>query len=90
MLAGGVVKFRAFPQIDGNVLEARILLPQGTPLARTEAVVTRSPPRSPGRCRDAHAAPARRRGIGPGGRRPLQREPDAYETGPHLASAPTC
>ncbi|NNG05204.1 MAG: efflux RND transporter permease subunit [Inquilinus sp.] len=39
MLAGGVLKFRAFPDLDGDVIEARILLPQGTPLARTEAVV---------------------------------------------------
>ncbi|MEE8544502.1 MAG: efflux RND transporter permease subunit [Alphaproteobacteria bacterium] len=41
MVAGGVLKFRAFPEIDGDVVEARILLPQGTPLARTEAVVER-------------------------------------------------
>ena len=39
MLAGGKIKFSAFPDIDGDVIEARILLPQGTPLARTEAVV---------------------------------------------------
>ncbi len=39
MLAGGILKTRAFPDIDGDVLEARILLPQGTPLWRTEAVV---------------------------------------------------
>ena len=41
MVAGGKLKFRAFPDIEGNVLEARLLLPQGTPLARTEAVVDR-------------------------------------------------
>ncbi len=39
MVAGGVLKFRAFPDMEGDVVEARILLPQGTPLARTEAVV---------------------------------------------------
>jgi len=38
MMIGGQVKFRAFPAIEGDMLEARILLPQGTPLARTEAV----------------------------------------------------
>ena len=32
---------RAFPDIDGDVLQARILLPQGTPLSRTETVVER-------------------------------------------------
>jgi len=39
--AGGLIKFAAFPELDGNVMEARILLPQGTPLARTEQVVAR-------------------------------------------------
>ncbi|MEM7018455.1 MAG: efflux RND transporter permease subunit, partial [Pseudomonadota bacterium] len=39
MLAGGVLKFSAFPALDGDILEARILLPQGTPLKRTETVV---------------------------------------------------
>ncbi len=39
MLAGGILKFQPFPEIDGDVAEARILLPQGTPLARTEQTV---------------------------------------------------
>lgn len=38
-LAGGLVKREAMPEIDGDVLEARILLPSGTPLARTESAV---------------------------------------------------
>lgn len=38
-LAGGLVKREAMPEIDGDVLEARLLLSQGTPLARTEAAV---------------------------------------------------
>lgn len=38
-LRGGIVKREAMPEIDGDVLEARLLLPQGTPLARTEAAV---------------------------------------------------
>ena len=39
--AAGIVKYRTFPDLDGDVVEARILLPQGTPLARTEAVVAK-------------------------------------------------
>ncbi len=39
MIAGGHLKIKAFPDTDGDVLQARILLPQGTPLARTEQVV---------------------------------------------------
>ena len=41
MLAAGVLKTRAFPEIEGDVLQARLLMPQGTPLERTEAVVER-------------------------------------------------
>ncbi|MEJ1381724.1 MAG: efflux RND transporter permease subunit [Candidatus Sedimenticola sp. (ex Thyasira tokunagai)] len=41
MLVGGKLKFQSFPDIEGDIIEARILLPQGTPLSRTEAVVKR-------------------------------------------------
>ena len=39
LLATGILKFKAFPDLEGDSLEARILLPQGTPLATTESVV---------------------------------------------------
>ncbi len=38
-LGGGVVKREAMPEIDGDVLEARLLLPAGTPLSRTTEAV---------------------------------------------------
>ncbi|MCP4702370.1 MAG: efflux RND transporter permease subunit [Gammaproteobacteria bacterium] len=38
---GGKLKFMGFPDIDGDIVEARILLPQGTPLARTDTVIKR-------------------------------------------------
>ncbi|MES9882880.1 MAG: efflux RND transporter permease subunit [Sedimenticola sp.] len=41
MLLGGQLKFQSFPDIEGDIIEARILLPQGSPLSRTEAVVER-------------------------------------------------
>ncbi|MCF6272475.1 MAG: efflux RND transporter permease subunit [Rhodobacteraceae bacterium] len=41
MLAGGYIKFTAFPELDGDTVVARVLLPQGTPLSRTKAVVER-------------------------------------------------
>jgi multidrug efflux pump subunit AcrB len=40
VVVGGVVQFRAFPDLDGDVIEARLLMPPGTPLAETRAVVT--------------------------------------------------
>ena len=39
MIAGGRLKFQAFPDLDGDSVQARILLPPGTPLPRTEEVV---------------------------------------------------
>lgn len=39
MLAGGYLKFTAFPELDGDTIVARVLLPQGTPLARTDQIV---------------------------------------------------
>lgn len=41
LMATGAVKFKAFPDIEGNSVEARILLSQGTPLKDTEVVVDR-------------------------------------------------
>lgn len=38
LMAAGVVKFKGFPDIEGNRLEARILMPQGTPFERTQMV----------------------------------------------------
>ncbi|MDM8564314.1 efflux RND transporter permease subunit [Candidatus Halobeggiatoa sp. HSG11] len=39
LIATGTVKFKAFPDLEGNNFEARVLLPQGTPLIETERVV---------------------------------------------------
>lgn len=39
LLVTGVLKFKAFPDLEGDSLDARILLPQGTPLHKTELVV---------------------------------------------------
>lgn len=40
MPISGKLKFKPFPDIEGDVIEARLLLPQGTPLWRTEAIIT--------------------------------------------------
>ncbi len=41
LIATSTVKFKAFPDLEGNQVDARILLPQGTPLAETERVMDR-------------------------------------------------
>ncbi len=40
MLASGILKFSAFPALEGDMVQARILMPAGTPLAQTEKVVS--------------------------------------------------
>jgi len=41
LVAGGAIKFVGFPELDGDVAEARIILPPGATLAQTEFVVKR-------------------------------------------------
>ncbi|NOU52296.1 efflux RND transporter permease subunit [Pseudoalteromonas sp. JBTF-M23] len=39
LIAGGIVKFKAFPQLEGDTLEMRLLMPPSTPLEQTMRVV---------------------------------------------------
>ncbi len=39
MIKSGILKFQAFPELDGDVIVARLLMPPGTPLQQTEQVV---------------------------------------------------
>ncbi len=85
MPVGGKLKFVGFPEIDGDFVEARILLPQGTPLARTETVVAEVAAgldavndafrdRQPDRQDLVQSVSA-----------VFGENPDAFETGPHVA-----
>jgi multidrug efflux pump subunit AcrB len=40
-IPAGLLKYRALPLLESDVIQARVLLPQGTPLRRTEEVVER-------------------------------------------------
>jgi len=86
LMAGGVVKFRAFPELDGDVVVARVLLPPGAPLARTEQVVEKLT----GAIRrvNRHFAPRQ-----PSGQdlvrtvvAQFNENVDAFENGPHVAT----
>lgn len=85
-IAGGNVRMEAMPDIDGDVLEARILMPQGTPLARTEMVAARTvnailqldealSPEQPGGERLVRATQVR-----------FAHNASAFESGPHVAT----
>jgi multidrug efflux pump subunit AcrB len=86
MIVGGYLKIRAFPEMEGEVLQARILFPQGTPLERTEYYVDKI----------AKAAQKMNAALSPlqPGRIDLvehisvlyNTNADAKETGPHVAT----
>ncbi len=85
MLAGGVIKFQAFPDLDGDVLSARMLLPAGTPLNRTEELIERVT-RGLDRVNQTYALQQ------PDGQDLVKtvtvqfnKNPDAFESGPHVA-----
>jgi len=86
MVISGKLKYQVFPNIEGDIIEARVLLPQGTPLWRTELVVQRI---TEGLKQvDEHFSPYQ-----PDGRRLVQNiqvrystNQDAGESGPHLAT----
>jgi len=40
-MIGGQIKFQSFPALESDTIEARLLLPQGTPLRRTEQRVAK-------------------------------------------------
>lgn len=85
MIAGGVLKFRAFPDLEGNVVEARLLLPQGTPLGRTQAIVAETVA-ALGRVDAALAADEPTGGLVENVIVQFSRNVDAFENGAHLAS----
>ncbi|ARU58245.1 RND superfamily NFE family efflux transporter inner membrane pump subunit [Oleiphilus messinensis] len=39
LLLSGVVKFSPFPNVEGDILQARLIMPTGTSLQRTDAVI---------------------------------------------------
>ncbi len=83
--AGGKLKFVGFPQIDGDIIEARLLMPQGTPLVRAEEVIQQI----------THALEktnAHFKDLQPEQQDLIENvtviygeNPDAYESGPHVA-----
>ena len=85
MPAAGFLKFVGFPDIEGDIVEARILLPQGTPLARTETVVESL-------VQSLQPLKQKYDPLQPNAESLIKnvtviygQNPDAYESGPHLA-----
>lgn len=84
LLASGVIRFSAFPNVEGDLLSARIIMPTGTPLKQTEATVNRlidelkaaAKPYNEEQGEDVIKAITVNYGT----------NEDAFESGPHLAT----
>lgn len=86
MLSSGQLKFQVFPDLEGDIIDARVLLPQGTPLWRTQQVIdqlnealtqvnTELQPKQPGQQALIQQITVR-----------YNHNPDAFESGPHVAT----
>jgi multidrug efflux pump subunit AcrB len=86
LMAGGVIKFVAFPELDGDVIVARVLMPPGTPLKRTEEVVQKLTD-AIGRVNEEFA-PRQPKGMDLVRTVVAQfnQNADAFENGPHVAT----
>ncbi len=85
-LPSGLLKFQAFPTLESDIIQARVLLPQGTPLSRTESIMAQL--ETSLKALDAEYTPQQ-----PGEQPMIQNisilyntNVDAYESGPHLAT----
>jgi len=85
MPAGGKLKFMPFPDLDGDLVEARVLLPQGTPLARTKQVVERLTSALDRVNRHFKSRQPEGQDLVRNRAVIFGQNPDAYENGPHVA-----
>ena len=86
LVAGGVVRFQAFPDLDGDVLVARVLMPPGTPLAHTEATVRQITSALDQVNEQFRPRQPERQDLVKFVYTQYNRNDDAFETGPHVAT----
>jgi multidrug efflux pump subunit AcrB len=86
MLVGGKLKFEAFPDVEGDIIEARLLLPQGTPLWRTESLVAQIIQGLEQVDTEFSALQTENRPLVQNVQTRFNYNQDANETGPHLAT----
>lgn len=82
---GGKLKFVGFPSTEGDIIEARLLLPQGTPLALTESLIGRI--QQAAKKVNENYAPFQpdKRNLVNNITVIYGQNPDAFESGPHVA-----
>jgi len=82
---GGKLKFVGFPTTDGDIVEARLLLPQGTPLAITEERVKSIYNAAISVGKEFASEQPEGQSLVTNTTIIYAENPDAYETGPHVA-----
>ncbi|MEO1231533.1 MAG: efflux RND transporter permease subunit, partial [Myxococcota bacterium] len=84
--SGGLLKFEAFPETEGNIVQLRLLLPSGTPLRRTEEIAARA--EAALRRTDERLRTVQREGqsLVQNVTTRFNYNPDSGEAGPHLAT----
>ena len=83
--AGGILKFVGFPATDGDIVEARLLLPQGTPLSLTESKVEKIQQAVVTINKNLSAAQPDGQNLVKNITIIYGQNPDSYESGPHVA-----
>ncbi|MCK4709878.1 MAG: efflux RND transporter permease subunit [Gammaproteobacteria bacterium] len=81
----GKLKFVGFPPTDGDIIEARLLLPQGTPLSLTESIVNRIQLAAKKINKELTAKQPEQQDLVNNITIIYGQNPDAYESGPHVA-----
>ncbi|WDE06545.1 efflux RND transporter permease subunit [Thalassomonas viridans] len=83
MLASGILQFSAFPNVEGDRVQAQILMPAGTPLKQTEQIVSKLldslEQTSNTLQQDEDLILVKSYAVS------FNQNPDAFESGPHLA-----
>jgi len=84
LLAGGVLKFQAFPDLDGDIVQARILMAPGSTLEQLEGVVSKTV----GALEASNTLLSEKEDddLVQNVRITYSQHADAFETGPHLAT----
>lgn len=84
MLVSGILKFSAFPNVEGDLIQARVLMAAGTPLSETRTVADKiiSEAKSAAKQLEANESEPLIKAVSVA----YSQNADAMESGPHLAT----
>ncbi|MCI5167641.1 MAG: efflux RND transporter permease subunit, partial [Candidatus Electrothrix sp. GM3_4] len=86
MVASGKIKVQGFPEIEGDVIVARLLMPQGTPLKRTEQTVAQILQGLAAMNQEFKLQQPKEQDLVQNASVQFNQNADAYENGPHVAT----